>query len=41
MTVGEFYAAGGTLGDIYYDIGHGYIAVSDYPYQKAVERLSG
>ena len=39
MTVQEFFDTGGILGDIYFDVGHGYIAVSDYPYPEAVEKL--
>lgn len=34
MTVDEYFVAGGTLGDIYYDIGRGYIAGSDYPHGR-------
>ena len=39
MTVQEFFDAGGLPADIYFDIGHGYIAVSDYPYPEALSRL--
>ena len=40
MTVQDFLDAGGLLGDIYHDIAHGHIAVSDYPYLEAL-RASG
>ena len=39
MTVREFLEAGGLLGDIHYDIGHGFIAVSDYPYSEILTRM--
>ena len=39
MTVEEFLDAGGLLTDIYYDIGHGFIAVSDYPYREVLEAI--
>ena len=41
MTVEEFLEAGGLPGDIHYDIGHGFIGVSDYPYSEILSRLSG
>lgn len=40
MTVGEFRKAGGLIGDIYYDISRGYIAVSDYPYGQMQAQLA-
>ena len=39
MAVQEFLNAGDTLGDIYYDISHAYVAVLDYPYSGALSRL--
>ena len=39
MTVEKFLDAGGLLTDIHYDIGHGFIAVSDYPYREVLEAI--
>ena len=39
MTVGEYLAAGGEKDDIYEDIAHAYIVVSDYPYAEFAQRF--
>ena len=39
MKVHEFITAGGTNGDIYYDLARSYIAVTDYPYGDATKAI--
>ena len=39
ISVGEYIKAGGTMDDIYWDIGRAYIVVSDYPYAHFAQRI--